>query len=199
MNGIEQITERIQADIQAEIDEIHENSRREAEAIGERYEAARQEEYWKVINQGTKTAEQRMQRIASMAELDSKKALLSQKQNLVSQAFDRAVGRMAALPEEDYVALLAGFAVQGAVTGSEELIFSKPDRANVGKKVCVLANEKLEKMGKKGSLTMSEDTREMGGGIIISDGSIDTNYSLDALVAARRNELTEPITKILFD
>jgi len=199
MNGIEQITKRIQADVQAEIDEIRENSRLEVEAIGKKYETVRQEEYWKVINQGTKSAEQRMQRIASMAELDAKKALLSQKQGLVSQAFDRAVEKMAALPEEDYIELLAGFAAQGAVTGSEKLIFSKPDRANVGKKVCVLANEKLEKMGKKGSLTMSEDAREIKGGIIISDGSVDTNYSLEALVAARRNELTEPVTKILFD
>lgn len=199
MNGIEQITEKIQADIQAEIDEIRENSRVEIEAIGEKYESVRQEEYWKVINQGTKSAEQRMQRIASMAELDRKKAILSQKQDLVSQAFDRAVEKMAALPEEAYVALLAGFAVQGAVTGSEKLIFSKPERASIGKKVCVLANEKLEELGKKGSLTMSEDTREIKGGIIISDGSVDINYSLEALVAARRNELTEPVTKILFD
>lgn len=199
MNGIEQITDRIQADIQAEIDEIREKSLKEAQEISEKYEAAKKDEYWKILNRGTKTAEQRMQRIASMAELEVRKSHLAEKQELVSRAFGRAEEMLLELPEDEYVALLAGFAVKGTVTGSETLAFSKPDRARVGKKVCVLANQQLAALGRNASLTMAEDTRDIKGGIIISDGRVDTNYSLEALISARKNELTGPVTKILFD
>lgn len=199
MNGIEQITDRIQADIQAEIDEIRENSLKEAQQISEKYEAAKKDEYWKILNRGTKTADQRMQRIAGMAELEVRKSRLAEKQELVSRAFSRAEEMLLELPEDEYVALLAGFAVKGAVTGSETLAFSKPDRARVGKKVCVLANQQLAALGRNASLTMAEDTRDIKGGIIISDGRVDTNYSLEALISARKNELTGPVTKILFD
>lgn len=199
MNGIEQITAKIQADVQAEIDEIREKNRQEIQAIKDKYEALRQDEYWKVVNEGTKIAEQRMERIHSMAELDAKKSTLKQKQDLVQKAFDLAVSKMSDMPENEYVEMLADFVVSGAKSGDEKLIFSYRDRASVGKKVCSLANEKLEKAGKKGNMTMSEQTRDIKGGVILTDGSIDTNYSLEALAAARRNELTEPVTKILFD
>lgn len=198
MNGIEQIANKIQADVQAEIDEIRESSGQEVQAIHDKYEALKKDEYWKVIAQGTKTAEERMERILSMAELDAKKSILQGKQDMVSKAFEMTVSKMAALPEEDYISLLAGFAVQGSVRGDEKLIFSKSDRTSIGKKVCALANERLESAGKTGKLTLSEQTRNIKGGVILTDGSVDTNYSLEALVADRKNELTEQVTKILF-
>lgn len=199
MSGIDQITDKIQADLQAEIDEIRENSAKEVRALGEKYDSLRQSEYWKVINEGTKTAAQRIERARSMAELEARKSILRQKQELVSKAFDLAVTRLASLPEREYVVLLAGFAAEGALSGSEQLIFSQSDRLSCGKKVCALANEKLEAEGKKGGLTMSEQTRNIKGGLILTDGSVDTNYSLEALVSVRKNELTEQVTKILFD
>ena len=199
MNGIEQITERIKADIKAEAEALLEKARNQAQDIQADFDKRQQEAYWQKLNEGTKAAEIRVERITSMAELEAKKQLLAQKQELVSRAFDQALKKLAGLPEEQYVSMLAGFAAKGAATGNEQLIFSQRDRAAVGKKVCVAANEKLTAQGKPANLTMAEQARPMAGGVIVTDGSIDINFSLEALVASGRDEMTAQVARILFE
>jgi len=199
MNGIEQITERIKADIQAEADALLQQAEADAADIRLADDKRQQDAYWQKLNAGTREAEVHIERAASMAELESKKQLLAQKQELVSRAFDEALNMLAALPENQYVSMLAGFAAKGAETGNEQLIFSQRDRAAVGKKVCVAANELLTAQGTPANLTMAETSRPMAGGVIVTDGSIDVNFSLEALIASGRDEMTEQVAKILFD
>lgn len=199
MNGIEQITERIKADIKAEADALLQQAEAEAADIRLADDKRQQDAYWQKLGEGTREAEIRVERAASMAELESKKQLLAQKQELVSRAFDEALNMLAALPETHYVSMLAGFAAKGAETGNEQLIFSQRDRTAVGKKVCVAANELLTAQGKPANLTMAEASRPMTGGVIVTDGSIDVNFSLEALIAAGRDDMTEQVAKILFD
>ena len=49
MNGIEKILARIQADNQAEIDEINAEAVRKCDEIQKAYNASAQEEYWKIL------------------------------------------------------------------------------------------------------------------------------------------------------
>ncbi|MEG0765446.1 MAG: hypothetical protein RRY65_07590, partial [Pseudoflavonifractor sp.] len=124
-------------------------------------------------------------------------------------------------------ALLASLAVKAARTGREQVIFSQKDRNRVGKAVVTRANELLAQavapklpeeitdtragamlakavsgasalLAGTGMLTLAEGTRPMKGGIVLSDGEVETNCSFEVLVRLQKDSLTGEVVKTLF-
>ena len=229
MNGIEQITARIQEDSRKEIDAILAEARAKAADITAKAKVDAQAAGEEVVAQGRKAAAEREDRMASTAQMECRKAVLTAKQEVIEEAFQQAHKQLLALPREKYIALLADLAVQASVTGREKLIFSSPDRAQVGKAVVVMAaNEKLAKAvapklpdevtGSKagaildkvvagasavlngtGMLTLAEETRPMDGGFILSDGAVEVNCTFDTLIRLQRGALAGEVAKVLFE
>ena len=228
MNGIEQITARIQQDSQAEIDAMLAEARARAAQAAEDARAQAQAVGDEVVAQGKKAAAEREDRMASTAQMECRKAVLAAKQEVIEEAFQLAHKKLLDLPREEYVALLAGLAVQASTTGREKLIFSSPDRAQVGKAVVIAANEKLAKavapklpeevsaskagalldkvvtgasavLNGTGMLTLAEETRPMDGGFILSDGAVEVNCTFDTLIRLQRGALAGEVAKVLFD
>ena len=195
MNGIEKITGRINEDAQREIDAITEKARAEAEAITARYQAQADQESAEILARGRHNADERVERLASVAQLEAKKMTLAAKQYVLGEAFDKALKDLTELPEEKYVALLAALAVKAARTGRETLIFNPSDRTRYGVKVATMANGAL---GKKGNLTLSEETRDIRGGLLLSDGDVEVNCAFETLVRLTRNQIAGDVAKVLF-
>ena len=116
------------------------------------------------------------------------------KQEMLSRAYDKALEQLLNLPEQEYTALLADLAVKAAVTGREAVILSQKDRTRYGKQVVTAANERLN----GGRLTLSEQTRPIQGGVILSDGDVEVNCSFETLVRLQRGALDRPVAQILF-
>ena len=76
MNGIEKITARIRADAEAECAAIRAESEERCAAIRAENERAAQEEYWRLVREGVKDTEQRVQRLGRTARLEAKKSEL---------------------------------------------------------------------------------------------------------------------------
>lgn len=228
MNGIEQITARIQEDSRKEIDAILAEARAKATDITAKAKADAQAAGEEVVAQGRKAAAEWEDRMASTAQMECRKAVLTAKQEVIEEAFQQAHKQLLALPREKYIALLADLAVQASVTGREKLIFSSPDRVQVGKAVVMAANEKLAKAvapklpdevtGSKagaildkvvagasavlngtGMLTLAEETRPMDGGFILSDGAVEVNCTFDTLIRLQRGALAGEVAKVLFE
>ena len=228
MNGIEKITQRIDQDAQSEIDKILGDARAQAAEILARYEAQAQKESEDIVARGEKNAAERQDRLASVAQMEAKKLTLATKQEMLDKAFDLALDRLVSLPDEEYVALLADLAARAATTGREQLIFSQKDRARIGKQVVAAANEKLAKavapelpdalaeskagaildkvvsgasalLAGTGMLTLSEETRPLRGGFILSDGDVEVNCAFETLVRLQRGEISGEVAKVLFD
>ena len=198
MNGIENITGRIEADAQVEIDRIQADAAREAEKIRAGYAARAQREASDILARGEKNAAERGSRLVSAAQMEARKMNLAAKQEVLDKAFALALERLTQLPEEEYVALLAKLAVSASSTGSEKLILNPADRSRYGVKVATKANSALEAAGKTGALTLSEQTRDIRGGLILSDGSVEVNCALETLVRLSRSEITGEVSKLLF-
>ena len=194
MNGIEKIIDRISGDAQAEIDAILDEARAEAAQITAKYEAQAKEEADEILKRGSAAAAEREERLASMAQMEGRKAELAAKQEIIEEAFELALKKLLELPEEQYTALLADLAVRASVTGKETLIFSAADRDRVGKKVVDAANKKLT----AGALTLGEGTRSIKGGFVLSDGAVEVNCSFDTLVRLQKAEITGEVTRVLF-
>lgn len=195
MNGIEKIIDRISGDAQREIDEVLAQARAEAAEITAKYQAQAQAEADEILARGEKAAAERGQRLASVAQLECRKEVLRAKQEVIDEAFQLAMDKLVSLPQAEYVALLVDLAVQAATKGTEKLMFSPADRAQVGKAVVVGANQKL---GAKGQLTLSEETRPMKGGFILSDGRVEVNCTFDTLVRLQRGTLSTQVADVLF-
>ena len=193
MNGIEKIIDRISGDAQAEIDAVLNRAKAEAAEITAKYEAQAQAEAEDILARGKRAAAEREERLVSVAQLECRKGQLAAKQEVIDASFKLALEKLLALPQEQYVALLAKLAVQAAPSGQGKLIFSQADRARVGKAVVLAANEKLN-----GSLTLAEETRPMNGGFILSDGRVEVNCSFETLVRLQKAELTGKVTGVLF-
>ncbi len=196
MNGIDKIIGRISGDAQEEIDAILAQARAEAADISARYEAQAKAEADDILARGTKAAAEREERLASVAQLECRKAVLAAKQDVIEEAFRLAQKKLTELPQEEYVALLAGLVVKASSTGGEQVIFSQNDRAQVGKAVVMAANEKL---GENGRLTLAEECRAMSGGFILSDGAVEVNCTFDTLIRLQRGALAGEVSKVLFE
>ena len=94
---------------------------------------------------GRRAAEERLERLKSAAQLERRKLELAAKQEVLSEAFEQALEKLCALPEEEYIQLLTGMVLQAVSTGREQLVFSPRDRSRIGKQVVVAANEALVK------------------------------------------------------
>jgi vacuolar-type H+-ATPase subunit E/Vma4 len=78
------------------------------------------------------------------------------------------------------------------------LAFSEQDARRVGTAVKDAANALLRQAGKTADLTVSPETRHIRGGVIVLSGDIETNCSIDALLAMERNALSGEVAAKLF-
>lgn len=198
MNGIEKIIGRITADTQTEIDQMLREAQLEAETISAGYVAQAQLEEAELLERGQRAATERGERLASVAHIEGKKHMLSAKQDMLDKAFRLAQDKLTQLPEQDYISLLAALAASASLSGAESLIFTQQDQKKVGEKVVTSANARLKKAGKPAALTLSEETQEMGGGLLIRDGRTEVNCAFNMLLRLSRIEIAGEVAAVLF-
>ena len=191
MNGIDRITDRIEADAREQAKAII------AEAEAKCAEIRKENE--KKAQERTKDCESGLERRKSAAEMDAKKSVLALKQDCVAEAFDMAKRRLADMPEDSYVGFLASLAASAAADGSGEIVLSARDRERCGKAVLERANAALAAKGLTPALTLAADSREISGGLILRQGGVEVNCSIEALVEALKGPMTADVARTLFE
>lgn len=198
MDGINKIVDRISAETNDEIKAMKAVTEEKCKEILSNYDKIADEEYKKIIEAGQKDCELQVQRLNSAAAMEAKKNMLAMKQQEVDKVLEEAKHMICKLPETDYVAFLAKLAGEAAFTGVEEVIFNNTDKSNVSKDVIKSANEILKKRGITPKLTVSEETRPIMGGVIVKQGDIEVNCSVETLIQLSREDLASQIAEILF-
>lgn len=228
MDGIECITAKILDDAREQIADINAQAAQKVGQLQEQYRQRAQSETRTILEEGRAAADRRRERLISSADMERRKLELAAKQQVLDEAFALALDKLCALPEDEYIAVLAAMAVRAARTGKEQLIFSAADRARVGKRVVMAANEALvrkevprlpETLGDSkvgalldrvvhnaaalltgtGQLTLSEETRPIRGGFVMSDGRVETNCAFETLVRMQRQRLERQVADTLFN
>ena len=140
MNGIEKITGRIREDTQVEIGRILGEARAEADKITQRYNAQAEAEKTALTERNEKAAAEREERLVSAAKMEARKVLLSARQEMVEKAYALALEKLCGLPEERYTAVLTELLGKAAAGDGGEVVFSARDRERVGKAVVEQTN-----------------------------------------------------------
>ena len=199
MKGTEKIIAHIRADGDAEAKKIIDAASKQAEEKRAESFKAALSEYEKLMQAGNAECEDILSGSRRIAEMEAKKSVLSVKQEMISAAFDAAREEIVNMPRDKYTQFLARMAAEAAASGMEEIVLNARDKAEVGKSVCKAANELLSAKGTPGTLTVSEDTADISGGVIVRFGGIETNCSIDALIRQRRSGLSTEVAAAMFE
>ena len=193
MNGIEKITQRIESDAQAEIDRILGEARDEAARITASYRAQADAEARDLEAKNERAAAEQEERLVSAAQMKARKHQLAAKQEMVEKAYIQALDKLCAMPQEQYVSVLANLLVEASSNGKEEAVFSKEDRERVGKAAVEKANQLSGKQ-----LRLSEETQPIRGGFILKDKNVEVNCTFETLVRLQKAETAGAVVKTLF-
>ena len=191
MNGIENIIARITSEAEAEAARIISTAETEAAEISAEYEKKCAEKKEGILAEGEALAKEREARLRGGFELAARKELLAKKQELISRAFDEAKKKLSAQTGDELVETLSTLALRAANGGAGEIILSSATRREYGEKVLAACAENK-------NIRLAVETREIGGGLILRDGTAEVNCSFAALVESLRDELSREISDILF-
>ena len=192
MNGIEKITQRIASDAQAEVDRILGDAREEAARISANYRAQADAEAQELDAKNERAAAEQEERLISAAQMKASRLQLAAKQEMVEKAYIQALDKLCALPEEQYVAILADLLVKASSNGKEEAVFSQEDRERVGEAAVAKANELSGKQ-----LRLSEETQPIRGGFILKDKNVEVNCTFETLVRLQKAETAGAVAQKL--
>ena len=194
MKGTEKIIAHIGADAKAQADAILAQAEAKCAEIREGYEQQAKQAYAERIRAGVKANQDRLDSMERLARMEGRKAVLALKQDMVAESFDRACDQLVNLPAAEYGTFLAKLAVKASVTHDEEVVLNARDRKALGDKVIEAANKALG----GGKLTLSKETGDFKGGLILRRGSIEANCTAELLVDLCREEMAAELAGVLF-
>ncbi|MBQ9663331.1 MAG: hypothetical protein IJV40_09295 [Oscillospiraceae bacterium] len=192
MKGTEKIIAHIEADAKNQADQLIAEAAQKCADIKAKYEEQASRLYGEKIRDGVKACQAQEDGAIRISKMEARKSVLAVKQEMVEKSFALAAEKIVGLPEEQYIAFLAGLAKKASVSGDEEVILNERDRAAIGGKL-------LQAINRDGvSMTLSDETRDISGGLILRRGSVEANCSVELLVDLCRGELSSRLADILF-
>lgn len=194
MNGLDKIIARMESDIRAECDALAANAAENAAAIRRDYQAQADAAARDSAQRAQTQAAEHLEHLNGSSQLACRQRVLAAKQQLIDEAFARTAQALAALPQADYIDLLAALAAENG-SGDEELLLSARDREAVGAAVVDAANAR--KPG--ASFHLSGETRDTGGGLVLRRGRVELNCSFTEKLRQLRQEESSTVARLLFD
>ena len=194
MNGLDKIIARMEADTQAACDALAARAAENAAAILRDCQAQADAVTRDSAQRAEAQAAEHLEHLNGSSQLACRQRVLAAKQQLIDEAFARTAQALAALPQADYIDLLAALAAENG-SGDEELLLSKTDRDAVGAAVVEAANAK--KPG--AAFRLSEETRDTGGGLVLRRDRVELNCSFTEKLRQLRQEESSAVAQLLFD
>ncbi len=196
--SIESLVDKIIADTKKTSSEIEQKAAEEAKTCDEKTEREVQGIMDAARERAARLARERKQRMISMAELEERKEVLRVKQQVIEEAFGRALEKILSSDPVAYGAFLINLILQANPEGEEEILFNPKDRDCFGNGWIKELNQRLVKNKKKGTMRIGEETRSIQGGAILRRGRKEINCSLESVILSKRNKLEAPVAGILF-
>lgn len=195
MAGLDKILESIRAESDEAVAQRINEANERASKIKKDAEDSVKDECRSIEERGKKNADDTISRAESAAALLKRKAILSEKQDIIAGVFDEAEQKLISLPDDRYVDTIMKIAVKNALPEDGKIIFSVADK----KRLPSTFEKDLNSRLKAGRLTLSDDKIDTSGGFVLSYGGVEQNCTFRALIDAGRERLTDKVSKVLFD
>lgn len=198
MVGLAELQARIAAEAEKEARRIVAEAQEKAAQIVSRAHAERKRLLSEAEEKGRREGAELLQRAATLAELETRQALIVVRTRLVEEAFQRAREQLSSLDDQTYRSLLKEILVAAAETGEEEVILSETDRRRLGPEFWAAVNTALAQRGKAGKLRPSSEARELIGGAVLRREEVEVDASFDSALRTLREALEPDVARLLF-
>ena len=192
--SLESIVSKVVNDARAKADEILKSNTEEVDrimsrAIGEAAQLMKEGE-----EKAGRAAEEEKRKIMSMAALENRKRVLTEKQRVIDRAFQEAVVRLVEGDTDAYRSFLKKQFLGASPDGDEEISFSRMDLERLGKGFVDELNESLE----SGTIALCDEPAGIVGGFILRKGRTEMNCAVEALLGSMRDSIEGEVAGILF-
>lgn len=196
--GADRIVKKVLEEAQQKADAIKADTQEKARLLEEEAKQKADRRREQILEQARKSAEEQKRRIIGMAELESRKDMLTAKQDLISNVFEQALKQLSSLDDQSYIKVFRSLLLENVETGAEMVFCSAKDKDRIPSSFWQEVNEDLSKQGKKGNLKLAEETRNISGGFILQSKGAEINCSFEALLEMYRDELEPEVAAVLF-
>lgn len=196
MNNIESIVKKIADDAKLSAEQKIAEAQQEAQQIVSDYQAQADKIMQDAQAQAQKQASVIAERVESQSGLIRRNLMLQYKREAIEQAFQKSLEVLCAQDADKQVKLLSDAAVK-YLSADAKVILNEKDKAAFGEKLVSEISRKLQAANKNYSVSLSADAGSMQGGMILAEGSIETNLSYEILVKNIRDELEGEVAKVL--
>jgi V/A-type H+/Na+-transporting ATPase subunit E len=198
MTGIDRIKEQILQDSQAKANSILDDAKKQATELIEKANTDASRKSEEIQKKASADASEKLRISRSMLELEMRKDILSTKQQLIEEVFQKALDSLSKMENNEYEAILYKLIVDAVETGEEEILLSKHDKNRLPGDFGNKLNQVLVQAGKKGNLKLSDEARDIMGGFVLKTKGVEINYSFEALLRMDRDEIEPEVAAILF-
>lgn len=196
MTGLEKIVAEVKDDASKESADIL----TEAKAKSDDILAAAQQDALKIADEVSRKSEKDIEnyrkRMASSADLKKRTAVLTAKQETITQILDEAYEKMCNADTDEYFARIERMLALYVQPEKGEILFSEKDLERMPEGFAKKIEEAAEAAG--GSLTLSKKGADIENGFVLVYGGIEENCTLRAVFDAKKEELTDKVHKILY-
>ena len=196
MTGLDKIVSQILEEANNSASAKLEKARAEAEEIMNTARAEAAKEAEEILQKAKTEMENYAERTKSAADLRRRTAILAAKQEMISQVLDKAYQKFCSMDEETYFATLLDILKKFVMEDDGVIFFSEEDRAKLPDDY----EEKIEAIAaeKGGTLTVSQENRNIERGFVLAYGGIEENCSFRALFDSRKDDLQDKVQAVLF-
>lgn len=204
-NGADKIVSSIISEAQSKADVIIQEAEREATLIVEegQKEAALEKE--KILENAKKQSAMKYQQLISEAKMNSRRAELEAREELIESAFKRAekeLKKIAATDEGQYKESLKKIIEEASIEiggGDLVLLLKEDDVAKIKGAIKAIEKDIGEKTGTKTTLEIGENINTIGGAIVkTKNGEIEVNNTIEARMLRFKKVLRSEVAKVLF-
>lgn len=199
--SLENIVEKILSEARDTVQVIDGKAEENIEKLRARLDAEERKLTEDAKKRAEAEAEEIVSRRTSSALLEGRKRVLGAKESILNEVFAEAKMKLLGLPDDEYLKLLTDLAVAYCTYGDEVVMLSPSDKKRLSKKLkgwTTSINTALKGKKLPGKIGVSDETRDIEGGIILSRGRTEINLSLDVLLGELRYEMEGRLTEILF-
>lgn len=196
MSGLDKMKSRILEEADHSAKEIMDKANAEAEAVIKAAEEEAKAEAGRISSKAERDAADYAKRVASSVDMRRKQAYLAAKQEVISHVLESAYSTVMNLEVKEYFDMLEKLLERYVLPEEGEICFSAKDLGRMpegfsGKIKTIAAN-------KGGSLTLSDEARDIDGGFLLMYGGIEENCTIKAVFDAKREELSDQVNRLLF-
>lgn len=194
--GLEKIIKSIEEESQKSAEDRIQYAKNMAKGILDETRLEITRESLKISDKAEKDAGKIISRAKSLSENEKKKMILNAKFQIISEIINEAKEKILNLKDEDYFDFILKIIESNLENQDGKLLFSQKDLNRLTEKF----KDQIKSLEEKNSikLTISNETRNISGGVIISYGDIEENCCIETLFQNNKEKIFDSLNSFLF-